>query len=114
MHLCLLAMIVNDYFVIISSSSFHIFMQCRQHFRNYLFHVGTDSGMTYNAPNGETVPQELIHYITKKSNLPHESSFHFGGSKVPSLAKIIFHHDKTEGECSKKTPLDKAAGEYSK
>jgi len=71
--------------------------------------AGTDSGMTYNAPNGETVPQELIHYITKKSNLPPESSFHFGGSKVPSLAKIIFHHDKTEGECSKKTPSDNAA-----
>ena len=69
--------------------------------------------MTYDAPNGETVPQEVIHYITKKSNLPPESSFNLGGSKVPSLAKMIFHHVKTEGECSKETSFDKVAGEYS-
>ena len=76
------------------------------------FCLGTDSGMTYDAPNGETMPQELIHYITKKSNLPPESSFNFGGSKVPSLAKMVFHHVKTEGECSKDTSFEKNSGKY--
>ena len=52
------------------------------------------------SPNHETLPQELIHFIAKRNDLHVDNSLNSGGSKVPSLAKMILHHDKTEGECS--------------
>eukprot|EP00112_Aurelia_sp_Birch-Aquarium-sp1_P015184 Seg3345.1 transcript_id=Seg3345.1/GoldUCD/mRNA.D3Y31 product=Spondin-1 protein_id=Seg3345.1/GoldUCD/D3Y31 len=62
--------------------------------------AGTDSGITFVSPNRETIPQELIHYITKRRNLHAGSSLHMGANKVPALAKVILHLARTEGQCS--------------
>eukprot|EP00794_Sanderia_malayensis_P012680 gene12680-13981_t len=65
--------------------------------------AGTDSGITYMAPNQETTPAELIHYITQRKDLHSRSSFYTKGGKVPPLAKMVLRLVDTEGKCTKES-----------
>lgn len=64
----------------------------------YPYDVGTDSGLTYSAPNSPTIPQEKIYPITSSfPNNPRATFFDPAGKPIPPLARLIIKQVSIHG-----------------